>query len=37
MKVRTRKVPRAGDPEYGKWEGLVFVFYELGGEPGTTE
>jgi hypothetical protein len=28
LKVRTRKVPQRGDPEYGKWEGLVFQFYE---------
>lgn len=26
-KVRTRKVPRRNEPDYGKWEGLVFQFY----------
>jgi hypothetical protein len=26
-KVRTRKVPKQSDPEYGQWEGLVFQFY----------
>ena len=28
LKVLTRKVPKAGDPEHGLWEGLVFKFYE---------
>jgi hypothetical protein len=26
MEVRTRKVPRPGNPEHGQWEGLVFQF-----------
>jgi len=29
LKVRTRKVPKQGDPEHGEWEGLVFQFYGL--------
>jgi hypothetical protein len=27
LKVQTRIVPRADDPEHGEWEGLVFRFF----------
>jgi hypothetical protein len=32
LKVRTRKVPQKGDPEYGTWEGLVFQYFDPADE-----
>ena len=32
LKVRTRKVPQKGDPEFGTWEGLVFQFFDPADE-----